>query len=220
MSISCLAVKDFNEIGAYFCQSDGCYPFDEHYHAPAALSLDFYEVTLGTIEHASMHTHFGAFGDVYFIGAKVGDVFVPGIGYGNELLHLAVGNGDRDVSATYRTGVVLQEIDSLFDGFDCLFGGVDEYQVVYGRGHFALFCSVAFINKRLFHRHEAFDAFFVEELLCDEFATVRGAHGKPDECVVFVHCDCNLFFIPMFLCGYILGSLMVMQCVDHQVFSF
>ena len=111
-------VKNLDEVGAYLCQSDRCYPFDEHYHAPVALSLDFYKVAFGAIKDSSVDAYFSAFGNVYFVGTKVGDIVITGFCYGYELLHLMVWNDDWDVLAINGAGVELQEIDSLFDGFD------------------------------------------------------------------------------------------------------
>ena len=123
------------------------------------------------------------------MNGKVGDAFILSLGYGNELLHLAVWDNDWDVLAAFGAGAVLQEIGALLQCLDILFCGVDEDEIVYGRNHLSAFCPVVSFNESLCHRYKALDVFPVEVLFGNEFPTVRGAHGKPDSGVLFIHDD-------------------------------
>lgn len=200
------SVDDFNEIGAYFCQSHGCNSFDEHYDPAAAFALYLDKESFGAVEHSAVNAYLSAFLDVDLLGAQVGDAVIAGIGDGDELLHLSVRDDDWDVFAIQWTGVVLQEINALLQGSYSLSCGVYKDEVVYGGNHPAALGAAASLDKCLFHRDKTFDAFFVEVLLCDEFAAVRSTHGEPDKAVVIVHCMCLLFWLHLLMYVYSSGS--------------
>ena len=183
----CFSAYDFDEIGAYLGQGNGCDSLNEHYYTTAAFALDFYKVALGAVKGSAVYADSCAFFYVHLFGAQIGDVFVAGIGYGNELLHLAIRDDDWDILAAAGTGAVLQEIDTLFQVPDCLFCGVDEDEVVYGGEHLPSLCAIASFNESLLHWYKTLDALAVEELLCNEFAAVGGAHSKPHGAVLILH---------------------------------
>ena len=154
-----LSADYFNEIAAYFGKCNGCYTFDEQYYATAAFSLYFDKESFGPVKCATMYTHSCSFGNVYFVGAEIGQGVIASLCDCDELLHLAVRDNDRDVFAVYRACVVLEKIDALLEILDCLFVGVHEYQIVYGGHQLALLCTVALFDECGFHRDETFDAF-------------------------------------------------------------
>ena len=178
---------DFNEIGAYFGQCYSGDSFNQHYYPAVALALDFHKISFGAIKCTAMDTHSCAFADVYFFGAQVGDVFVVCRADGDELLHLAVGDSDWDVLSALWPGVVLQEIDSLFECLDSLSCRVDKDQVVYCRKQLSPLDSIVSIYKSLFHRNEAFNAFLVKIVLGYKFPAVGRAHCKPKDVIVVFH---------------------------------
>ena len=153
-----LSADYFNEISAYLGKCNSCYTFDEQYYAAAPFSLYFYEETFGSVKSTTMYTYFSSFGKVYFVGAEIGQGVVAGLCDCDKLLHLAIRDNDRDIFAVHRACVVLEKIDTLFEILDCLFVGVHEYQIVYGRHQLALLCSVAIFDECGFHRDETFDA--------------------------------------------------------------
>jgi hypothetical protein len=75
-------VNDLNEICADFGECHCRYTFDEHDHTSAALALNFYEMSLGTVKHSAMDTYFCAFFNVEFFGAQIGDVLERDIAFG------------------------------------------------------------------------------------------------------------------------------------------
>ena len=134
-----------------------------------------------------MHTHFCSFGNVYFVGAEIGQGVVAGLCDCDKLLHLAIRDNDRDIFTVRRACVVLEKIDALLEILDCLFVGVHEYQIVYGRHQLALLCSVALFDEHCFHRDKTFNAFTLQKLLRNTLPAVGGAHSKPNNVVLFFH---------------------------------
>ena len=181
------SINNFNEVCAYFGQCHCGYSFYEHYNPAAAFALDFYKVTFCAIEYTTVNADFSAFFYINLFGAQICDAFVVGISDCDELLHLIVGNGDWNIFAVFWSRAVLQKIDTLLQGFDCFFSGVDEYQIVYCRNFLTAFAAIASVNESLLHRDKTLDVFFVEEFFGNEFATVWCAHCKPDNTVLCVH---------------------------------
>ena len=181
------AGKNFYEIGAYLGKGHCGDSLYEHYNSAVAFALDLYKVPLGAIESTAMNAYSCSLFNVHLLGAQIGDLFVLCCGDGDELLHLAVRDNDGDVFAVMWAGVILQKIDTLLQELYLLLGGVYKDEVVYCRNHLPCLYSVASFDNRLFHWHEAFDAFAVEILFGDEFPAVGGAHGKPDNWALFLH---------------------------------
>ena len=159
------SINNFNEVCAYFGQCHCGYSFYEHYNSAAAFALDFYKVAFGAVEYTAVNTHLGAFFDVNLLGTQICDAFVVGIGDCDKLLHLLVGNGDWNIFPVFWSCAVLQEIDTLLQGFDCFFRGVDEYQVVYCRDFLAAFATIASVNESLLHRDKTLDVFLLRNSL-------------------------------------------------------
>ena len=198
------SADDLDEVGAYLGQGYCRYAFYENDYPTAAFALHLDKVTLGAVEYPAVDAYFCALSYVQFLGAKIGDLFICGCCDCNELLHLTVWDNDWDVLACYRTGVVLQEIYTLFELFYSFSCRVDEYYVVDCRYHLAAFDSIAFFNECLLHWNKAFNAFLIKKLLCLELSAVGRAHCKPNRGVLVVHGVLLLLLLPI---GYNLGSL-------------
>ena len=152
-----------------------------HHHAFLAFVLHFYESALDTIETTADDSHTGALGEVYLIGGEIDQAVVVALAHSDELLHLSVGDYDGHSAAIGITSMILKVIHSAFQLLDALFGGVSEYQVLYGGDKLSCFVIASVCYDGPPHGDETLHILAFEVLLCFQFATKGGAHGKPGE---------------------------------------
>ena len=162
-------------------EHDGCDAANFHYHAFLAFVLHFYEGALDTIETATDDSHAGALGEVYLIGGEIDQAVVVALAHSDELLHLSVGDYDGYSAAIGIAGEVLEVIYSVLQFLYALFGGVSEYQVLDGRDELPTLLLLLVGDDRPPHGDKALHILTFEILLCFQFATEGGAHGKPGE---------------------------------------
>ena len=119
----CLSVSldYFNQVGAYLCQSDSSHAFDENHNASVALTLHLHECAFHAVKCASVYTYLCALFQVNLLRTQVYEFFVGGVGRGNELRHLLVGDCDRGILAILRSCHILQEISASLQLLYCGF---------------------------------------------------------------------------------------------------
>ena len=137
------------------------------------------EGALDTIEGTADDAHWGALVEVDLVGGKVDELLIEGLTDADEVLHLAIGDGDGDVLAAHGLGEVMEVLDEALERLDALTGGVGKDEVADG-GHELAHLALTTVGEHLdMHGDEAAHSPTLEEGLGLELATKRGAHGEP-----------------------------------------
>ena len=137
------------------------------------------EGALDTIEGTADDAHWSALVEVDLVGGKVDELLIEGLTDADEVLHLAIGDGDGDVLATHGLGEVMEVLDEALERLDALTGGVGEDEVADGGHELAHFALTTVGDHLDMHGDEAAHSPTLEEGLGLELATKRGAHGEP-----------------------------------------
>ena len=177
-------------------------------HTAVAGTLHFQENTLLSRKVTADDTDFHALGQIQFIGLEIQEMVVIGTRYGDETLHLTV--GDDYLPSAAGIGDVLQVTDLGLHTLHIRRTGMNKKQIVNNRNQNSNFSTFPYAYLVL-HGDETAQFFFFKKMHSIRLSTISGTHSIP-YFALFIH----FHFRDYFRKGCSLGALRPLHTLEFQ----